>query len=304
MPELEVRPFRRADRDQLTALINAHVGAVVPGLALSVNTVLSSLERQPDEFITDPWVVERVTLVAEQRRHVAAAAHLLRYRDDATVGADYRDAAEISWFVHRPAASFWPDAEKAADLLMAACLAQLTRSRPRVCHADGALPAPAVCGLPRPWPHIREAHRRAGFRHTGGTEVLLLAPVDELPRPRPCREFAFERTLGECGTRITAYFRERAVAFIEVDTALGRPERIGRSPGLADIGNLHIDAAVDGGDLAHQLLAQAAEWLRLSGVDRLLAYENAEDGRRLELMRAAGFRELTRMERGWRMSTG
>ena len=28
---IEVRPFRREDPEQLTALVNAHVGAVVPG---------------------------------------------------------------------------------------------------------------------------------------------------------------------------------------------------------------------------------------------------------------------------------
>lgn len=30
-----------------------HVAAVVPGVC--VNTVLSALERQPDEYIADPW---------------------------------------------------------------------------------------------------------------------------------------------------------------------------------------------------------------------------------------------------------
>ncbi|GGW64864.1 hypothetical protein GCM10010320_52760 [Streptomyces caelestis] len=93
MPALEVRPFRRADRDQLTDLVNTHVAAVVPGVSVSVNTVLSDLERQPGEFITDPWVAERTTLVAEQREYVVAAAHLLRYRADAEVGEAYRDAA-------------------------------------------------------------------------------------------------------------------------------------------------------------------------------------------------------------------
>ena len=88
----EVRSFHRADRDQLTDLVNAHVAAVVPGVSVSVNTVLSALERQPDEFITDPWVSERITLVAEQRRYVVAAAHLLRYRADAEVGESYRNA--------------------------------------------------------------------------------------------------------------------------------------------------------------------------------------------------------------------
>jgi hypothetical protein len=31
MPAIEVRPFRRRDRDQLTQLINAHAAVVVPG---------------------------------------------------------------------------------------------------------------------------------------------------------------------------------------------------------------------------------------------------------------------------------
>jgi hypothetical protein len=47
MSDVQVRPFRRADRDQLTQLVNAHAEAVVPGMSVSVNTVLSSLERQP-----------------------------------------------------------------------------------------------------------------------------------------------------------------------------------------------------------------------------------------------------------------
>ena len=76
MSSVQVRPFRRDDRDQLTRLVNAHAEAVVPGMSASVNTVLGSLGRQPGEFIEDPWVSERVTLVAEQRDRVVAAAHL------------------------------------------------------------------------------------------------------------------------------------------------------------------------------------------------------------------------------------
>ena len=76
MPPIEVRPFRRSDRDQLTRLVNAHAQAVVPGMTASVAAVLASLERQPAEFIVDPWVSERVTLVAQQQHRVAAAAPL------------------------------------------------------------------------------------------------------------------------------------------------------------------------------------------------------------------------------------
>ncbi|MFI9757161.1 N-acetyltransferase [Streptomyces sp. NPDC051963] len=303
MPAPTVRPFRRADRDQLTDLINAHVAAVVPGVSVSVNTVLSSLERQPDEFITDPWVRERTTLVVEQRDHVVAAAHLLRYRDDSEVGEGYRDIGEIDWFVCHPPASFRPDADDAADLLMSACLARLARWGVRARYASGEIPAPAVYGLPRNWPHIRGVYERAGFRHVGDTEVILLARVADLPDPEPWPDVTVERTLGECGTRLTAHADGGTLGFIEVDTALARPERQARAAGLADIGNLH-DPARYGQGLERRLLAQAADWLRLCGADRLLAYESATDTAMLDHLLAAGFRELTRTDRCWALRGG
>ncbi|KOX04431.1 hypothetical protein ADK65_04665 [Streptomyces sp. NRRL B-1140] len=299
MPHPQVRPFRRTDRDQLTDLVNLHVAAVVPGVSVSVNTVLGDLERQPGEFITDPWVAERTTLVAEQREHVVAAAHLLRYRADAEVGAHYRDAAEINWFVYRPAASLWPDADLAADLLMRACLARFVRWNPRVRYADGSLPAPLLYGLPRNWPHIRALYERAGFRHTGDTEVILIARVADLPAAEPRPGVTAERTPGECGTRLTARAEGKSLGFIEIDTAPARPERHARAAGVADIGNLHIEPAQDGTGLEHWLLARAADWLRLCGVDRLVACEPAADRARLALLTGAGFSELTRTDRGW-----
>ena len=118
MSDVRVRPFRRGDRDQLTDLVNAHAEAVVPGMSVSVNTVLGSLERQPGEFIEDPWVSERVTLVAEQRSRVAAAAHLLRYFPDERAGESARGAGEIRWLLYWPLAPAgnpcWPDATGAA----------------------------------------------------------------------------------------------------------------------------------------------------------------------------------------------
>ena len=125
MSEVQVRPFRRPDREQLTALVNAHIQAVVPGVSVSVNTVMSQLERDPGEFIVDPWVAERTTLVAEQRGRVVAAAHLLRFGTGEEVGEDMRGAGEVNWLLYWPEASYWPDSGAAAEALMTACLAQL-----------------------------------------------------------------------------------------------------------------------------------------------------------------------------------
>ncbi|AZM63669.1 MULTISPECIES: GNAT family N-acetyltransferase [unclassified Streptomyces] len=299
MPALAVRPFRRTDRDQLTDLVNTHVAAVVPGVSVSVNTVLGDLERQPGEVVTDPWVAERATLVAERRGQVVAGAHLLRYRADAEVGESYRDAGEIDWFVCRPPTSFLPDAGDAGHLLMRACLALLARWNVRVRYADGALPAPVVYGLPRNWPHVRAVYEGAGFRHVGDTEVILLARVADLPREEPGADIAFRRTVGECGTRFTAYTDGDARGFIEVDTALARPERLTRAAGLADIGNLHVEPAARDTGLEERLLAHAAGWLRLCGVDRLAAYEPETDHAALDRLTRAGFHELTRTDRGW-----
>ncbi|HEV2244777.1 MAG TPA: hypothetical protein VGR98_27325, partial [Streptosporangiaceae bacterium] len=129
MSSIEVRPFRRSDRDQLTDLVNAHAEAVVPGMSVSVNAVLRQLERDPGEFIVDPWVSERATLVAEQGHRITAAAHLLRYFADERAGESYRGSGEIRWLVFWPLAPagnpYWPDPRLGAEELIAACVRQL-----------------------------------------------------------------------------------------------------------------------------------------------------------------------------------
>src|ERR1700730_2650337 len=100
MPSTQVRLFRRSDRDQLARLVNAHAGAVVPGLSASANTVLASLERQPGEIIDDPWGGEGVTLCPGQQNRLAAAAHLPRSFPDERAGPAAGDVGEINWLLH------------------------------------------------------------------------------------------------------------------------------------------------------------------------------------------------------------
>jgi hypothetical protein len=86
MPTIE--PFRKPHLPQLQALVNSHAGAVVPGWAVPAAYIAELLVRDPGEYVTDSWVVERVTLCAVERDRVVAAAHLLRYDD----GPQVRDA--------------------------------------------------------------------------------------------------------------------------------------------------------------------------------------------------------------------
>jgi ribosomal protein S18 acetylase RimI-like enzyme len=300
MSSIEVRPFRRADREQLTALVNAHAAAVVPGATVSVNTVLSHLEREPREFIVDPWVLERRTLVAEQRGRIVAAAHLLRYANDESVGESYRDAGEIRWLLFWPDAPFWPDSRDGADVLVGACVVQLDRWAVVRQYADGTLPVPGVYGVPGQWPHVRETYARAGFVHNGQTEVVYIASIDELPRggAPPFEGLSVRRSLGINGTRLSAIVDGDVAGYIEVET-LEEPGRVARGGGLADIGNLHVAEPYRRRRVATWLVAEAADWLRLGRVERVLEYAWTTDTDAAAFLATVGFRELTRTERGW-----
>jgi GNAT superfamily N-acetyltransferase len=297
---IEVRPFRRADREQLTDLVNAHVAAVVPGGSVSVNAVLSQLERDPGEFIVDPWVTERTTLVAEQRGRVVAGAHLLRYGSDEGVRESYRDSGEIRWFLVWPEAPYWPDSTDAGDTLLAACVAQLQRWRVSLQHADGTLPSPGVYGVPEQWPHISAAYERAGFAHTGHVEIVFAAHVNELPPPGgpPIDGLAIVRSVGINGTRLSAVLGDEIVGFIEVDTTLDGAARLPRG-GWADIGNLHVVEAHRERGIEAWLIGHAADWLRLAGIERILDYAWPEQEEARTLLASVGFRELTHTKRGW-----
>jgi GNAT superfamily N-acetyltransferase len=293
-----IRPFARGDREQVTALVNAHIGAVVPGVSVSVHALLSQLEQEPGEFIVDRWVRERVTLVAEQRGRVVAAAHLLRYADDEDTGADYRDAGEIRWLVCWPNAPYWPDATEAGDALAVACHAQFQRWGVRRRYADGTLPAPGVYGVPDPWPHIRAIYERIGFRHDGRTEVVFVARVEGLRRPEaPLAGLTTRRTVGINGTRISAVLDAVDVGYIEVDANLDAGPRMSRLGAWADVGNLWVEPTYRRRSIGSWLVGHAAAWLELGGTARLLDYADAEEEAYASFLTAVGFTVLTRTDR-------
>jgi GNAT superfamily N-acetyltransferase len=298
----EVRPFRRADRDQLTALVNAHVQAVIPGMSVSVNAVLSQLERDPGEFIVDPWVSERVTLVVEQRGRVSAATHLVRYGTGTDVGPALRGTGEIRWLIYWPDAPFWPDSSAAGAAVAHAAVAVLRRWQVAKITADGTLPAPGVYGLPEQWPHVREVLERVGFVRGDRTEVVLLADVASLPRSSGHTVgLDLVRTLGVSGTRFTARRDGVEVGFIEINTGISGAGRVSSHEGWADVGNLHVDEAHRRRGVGTWLIARAADWLRLARVDRLLDYAAPQEVARLAFLERLGFSRLTETAREWQL---
>jgi ribosomal protein S18 acetylase RimI-like enzyme len=313
MSAIEVRPFGRGDRDQVTDLVNAHAAAVVPGAGVSVAAVLSHLERDPGEFIVDPWVAERATLVAEQNDRVTAAAHLLRYGKDERVAPGYRDSGEIRWLIFWPEGPrssnpWWTAGTQAAADLMAACLAKLEQWNVTGQSAGGELPVPGVYGVPEQWPHVSALYERAGFVHDGHTEVVYLARVADLPRPAspPLAGLELRRTVGLNGTRLSAVLDDKVVGYVEVEIR-AEGERLARHAGWADIGNLHVSENFQRRKIATWLLGHAANWLELAHVDRLLDYSYLEGadatGQTYDDYRAfldaLPFTVLTRTRRGW-----
>jgi GNAT superfamily N-acetyltransferase len=288
-----IRPFRRSDREQLTALVNAHVAAVIPGVTVSVNALLNQLEREPGEAIVDPWVIERRTLVAVERDAIVGGAHLLRYGDDERVSNSYRNFAEIRWLVCRG---------DAGAELMAESLTVLREWQPSRIAADGSLPAFGVYGVPVTWPHIRKLYVDAGFVPQGMTEILSWVELERVPAAKPPSGLTLERSVGAQGTRFTAIAESGPVGMIEVETNVGgvlfaQPSR------WADIGNLSVDELYRDQGVASWLLAEAAAWLRRGGATHLLAYAWPEQTDELGFYAACGFEELVRTERGWILAT-
>ncbi len=290
-----VRPFERRDRDQLAALVNLHVAAVIPGVVLSVNAVLSQLEREPHENILDPWVAERRCLVAVRDEGVVAAALLHRFRPDEDVGPAYRGAGEIRWLVCKL------DALDAGREVLQAALAQMVAWEVTVVGAECSFPALACYGVPNTLPHIRGLLRDAGFGEPSRTERVLATTCDALAgRHQP--ELVRTRTVGLLGARFTLQRDGGDVGFIEVCDHSAEMARSSVAARWADVGNLIVP---DEGQLSWampQLLSAAAEWLLFGGVTRLVDYwaQDVDAPGYLEQLERLGFQTLVVNERGFR----
>jgi GNAT superfamily N-acetyltransferase len=144
--------------------------------------------------------------------------------------------------------------------------------------------------------------------HDGHTEAVYLARVCDLPRLAgpPLTGLGVRRTVGLNGTRLSGVLDGEVIGYIEVDIR-AEGERLARQGGWADVGNLHVSEQYRRRKVATWLLGQAAGWLDLAHVDRLLDYSYLEGadvtGQSYDDYRAfldaLPFTVLTTTRRGW-----
>ena len=289
-----IRRFERRDRDQLTALINLHFAAVIPGVLLSVNTVLSQLEREPGESIVDPWVAERCCLVVEREHRIVAAALLHRFRTDDDVSDSYRGVGDVRWLVCHV------DAVNDGKALLAAAMERMRRWGVTAVSADCALPAPGCYGIPDTMPHLRALLTEAGFGEPTRREFVLAARCDDL-LGADLGGPTIVRTVGTLGARFTLSVDDDAPGYIEVCQPSADLARSSVATHWADVGNLILADGADPAAVIPALLSTAARWLLLGGITRLIDYWAADvdpPDYLLELQRA-GFHTLVRNDRGF-----
>jgi GNAT superfamily N-acetyltransferase len=296
VPEPAVRPFRRADRDQLTALVNAHISTVVPGWAVSTAVLLAQIERDPGQYVTDPWVDDRATLVAEVAGRLVAAAHLRRYRSSPDVAQDWRGAGEIAWLV------CWPAHEPAGEALAAACVRSLAAWGVRRCFADGDLPTPATYGIPDAWPHVARVLAGAGFDEgTAREEIQLAGALDVVPEPGPAPlpGLTVGRIVGTFGARFEAYLDGVVVGFAEAQNDHTRGGSLSRLDGWADLAELHVAEHMRGKGIGTWLVQHLVAWLRLGRADRFLVALAGEDAALEPWFARFGWHRIGRISRSW-----
>jgi GNAT superfamily N-acetyltransferase len=294
----EVVPFAPDHLDQLTELLNAHLEAVVPGVAVPGAHLAERLVRDPGEAIVDPWVVRRRTLVAVERDRVVAASHLLHYGATSEVGPGYRNVGEIAWLVA------WPSACAAAEAVLAAGLHQLDNwgtEAPWLC--TGSMFVPTVSGVPDTWPHIAAILRAAGYApEPEREEVLYGGHIDHLEPPAPPIEgLVLARRMCDFAPRFAAELGGETIGLFDVRGDVTGGGVLPALAGWAEPWNLWVDERHRSQGVGSWLVRSATPYLRLGGCDRMLVTvavddERAGAGRFYERL---GLVRLARLDRAW-----
>jgi hypothetical protein len=279
--------------DQLATLYTAHAASALPGGTVTPASIAARLERDPDEFVTGPWVVERQTLVALDSDRVVGGGQLLRYADDGRVSDPYRGTAELRWLC------FWPRDHDAGAALVKEAIARAGRCR--AFHVSGDLPGVLVYGIPDTWAHVDALARERGITpEPGRDDLLLVARLADLPRPEPapmgCTLAPGVASSGDA--LLTVRRQAESVTRMELATDLTDHGRNPSQQGAGALWGPFHDAAEPSAETARWLWLESFEWLRLAGCDRVVA-ALVDDESAVDLAVALGLRRAARLRRGW-----
>ena len=260
----------------LLDLVNLHLSAVVPGWAITETFLSEHLSRNPGEFVTDPWVVERMTLCATEGHRMLAAAHLLRYGAGAEVGEHLRDTDEINWFVSLPSHQ-----DATTEVLSHARekFAAWGVARRRA-HGAG-LPKMPLLGIPESWPHVAAALAAAGYQpaHKEHRGALYGGRLDSVPAPgeAPVPGMSFRRTVGRFGVRFSALAGDEELGWCECLVDLGRGGSLPALRGWAELSEMHVAEGWRDRGVGSWLVGNAVAWMRLCGCDRVVLVVDEDD---------------------------
>ena len=305
MSTFTIRPFRRRDREQLTRLVNRHAVAVMPGASVSVDTVLPQLERDPDEFIVDPWVRERHISAADRSGDVMTAAHVLRYRAEPHLGDTHRNAGEIRWLVCWPTA---PEGDRSGTTATRPPTHSCTPASPS--STPGRSPTAtlmAACPIP-----ASRGSRPSGPTSNDSTNATASSPAPPRSSSWPISTASTSQASRRCPVSqyggcsgSTAHARRPTSTGNRWPRSKPTSSSVpnGTCGGMADSGNLHVDDEYRRLGLATWMGRHAADWLRLGHADRLLAYASPSDAALLGFLCRQGFTKVTHTRRGWTRPT-
>jgi GNAT superfamily N-acetyltransferase len=301
MPYIE--QFQPAHLPQIQALVNAHMSALVAGWALPEAFIASRLQRDPGEYVVDPWVAARMTLCAIERQRVVAVAHLLRYGGGVEVGPAYRNNGEIAWLLA------WPDAADYAAALLKAAGDQFVRwGSGEVWALETCLPAGPFAGLPDAWPHIAAVLTGAGYQRNplvARDEAIYGGPIEpiELSTP-PITGLNIQRTTGRFGTHFSASLDGQIVGDCECISDLTDGGALPALCGWGELAELEVREPWRNRGIGTWLVQHAMGWLRLGGCTRIVLSVAAEDAAAgaARFYQRFGWDTLVQLERGWALT--
>lgn len=272
---MRVHPFEPTYLPGLRTLINLHLSAVVPSWSLPDEAVAVHIDHNYREYVTDPWVIERTTLLATEGWRVLAAVHLLRYGDNEEVGEHFRGAGEVGWLL------FVPERSDAAAAVLSEARERLSSwniSRELV--GGGVLPVPTLAGVPDCWPHVASALEAAGYRaSTEHREAIYGGALSGVPGPSdpPLPELEIRRSTGEFGVRFSAVAESEEIGRLECSVDLTEGGTLPAFGGWAELEELWVREDSRNRGVGAWLVGHAVSWLRLASCDRVVIAVAEED---------------------------